>query len=175
MGTQLPFPKRGTAPKFSAHVCCGQPAAWIKMPLGSTGQASAQATLCHMGTQLPLKRGHSSPQFSAHVCCGQTAGQIKMPLGVEVGLYRPRPWPHCIRGDPAPPKGHDHNFRPMSVVAKRLGASRDAIWTDVGLGPGDIVLDGDPAALKKGCSTPLFGPSIEAKRSPISATAELLF
>ena len=28
-------PKRVTAlPKFSAHVCCGQTAEWIKMPLG---------------------------------------------------------------------------------------------------------------------------------------------
>jgi len=27
-------PKKGTAPQFSAHVCCGQRAGWIKMPLG---------------------------------------------------------------------------------------------------------------------------------------------
>jgi len=46
------------------------------------------------------------------------------------------------------------------------------------LGPGDIVLDGDPAPPTKGGghSTPTFRPtSIVAKRSPISATAELLF
>ena len=53
--------------------------------------------------------------------------------------------------------------------------------TEVGLGPGDIVLDGDPAPpLRKGHSSPpLFGPCLlwpnVAKRSPISATAELLF
>ena len=34
MGTQLPHPKKGTAPHFLAHVCCGQTAGWIKMPLG---------------------------------------------------------------------------------------------------------------------------------------------
>jgi len=35
MGTQLFLPQRGTAPaKFSADICCGQMAAWIKMPLG---------------------------------------------------------------------------------------------------------------------------------------------
>ena len=30
-------PKRGTAPppEFSAHVCCGQTAGWINMPLGT--------------------------------------------------------------------------------------------------------------------------------------------
>ena len=26
--------KRGTAPQFSAHICCGKIAGWIKMPLG---------------------------------------------------------------------------------------------------------------------------------------------
>jgi len=46
---------------------------------------------------------------------------------------------------------------------------------EVGLDPGDIVLDGDSASLKRGHSTPSFQPmSIVAKRSPISATAELL-
>ena len=29
----LPIPHRGTDPKFLAHVCCGQTARWIKMPL----------------------------------------------------------------------------------------------------------------------------------------------
>ena len=42
------------------------------------------------------------------------------------------------------------------------------LGTEVGLGPGDIVLDGDPAP-------PTFQPmSIVAKQSLISATAELL-
>jgi len=34
MVTQLPLPQRGTAPQFSAHICRGQMAAWIKMSLG---------------------------------------------------------------------------------------------------------------------------------------------
>ena len=33
-GDPAPSPKRGQSPKFSAHVYCGQTAAWIKMPLG---------------------------------------------------------------------------------------------------------------------------------------------
>jgi len=32
MGTQLP---KGAHPQFSAHVCCGQTAGWITMPLGT--------------------------------------------------------------------------------------------------------------------------------------------
>jgi len=44
-----------------------------------------------------------------------------------------------------------------------------ALGTEVGLGPGHIVLDKDPAP------TPTFWPmSILTERSPISATAELL-
>jgi len=34
MGTQLPSPKMGQSPKFSAHVYCGQTAGWINMALG---------------------------------------------------------------------------------------------------------------------------------------------
>ena len=34
-GDPAPPPQRGTAPtQFSTHICCGQMAAWIKMPLG---------------------------------------------------------------------------------------------------------------------------------------------
>ena len=45
---------------------------------------------------------------------------------------------------------------------------------EVGLGPGDIVLDGDPApTTERGTAPPIFqAMSIMAKRSPISATAE---
>jgi len=51
---------------------------------------------------------------------------------------------------------------------------------EVGLGPGDIVLDGDPAPLptERGTVAPThtFWPmSIVAKRSPTSAAAELFF
>jgi len=47
---------------------------------------------------------------------------------------------------------------------------------EVGLGAGDIVLNGDPAPPPKwGTAPPSFQPtSIVAKRSPISATAEQL-
>jgi len=34
-GDPASLPKRGRSPQFSAHVYCGQTAAWIKMPLGT--------------------------------------------------------------------------------------------------------------------------------------------
>jgi len=47
----------------------------------------------------------------------------------------------------------------------------------VGLGPGHIVLDGDPVGTQPPTAAPpQFRPMpVVAKRSPISATAELLF
>jgi len=49
--------------------------------------------------------------------------------------------------------------------------------TEVGLGPGRIVLDGDSdPSTERGTPAPTFrAMSIAAKRSPISATAERLF
>ena len=50
------------------------------------------------------------------------------------------------------------------------------LGTEVGLVPGHIVLDGDPAPpTERGTAAATFRPiSTEAKRSPISATAEHL-
>jgi len=54
---------------------------------------------------------------------------------------------------------------------------QDAAWygCTVGLGPGDIVLDGDLAPpTERGMAAPTFRPmSVVAIRSPILATAEL--
>ena len=50
------------------------------------------------------------------------------------------------------------------------------LGTEAGLGPGDIVLDGDPVLPLKGADqtvSPLFG-HFPLARSPISATAEPL-
>ena len=65
-----------------------------------------------------------SPQFLSHVYCGQTAGWIKMALGMEVVLS---PIDFVLDGDPALPsskRGQSPlpNFRPISIVAKRLDA-----------------------------------------------------
>jgi len=73
-----------------------------------------------------LKKGaEPPPQFSANFYCAQTAGCITMPLGMEVGLS---PGDFVFDGDPAPlPKMGQSplpNFRPMSIVAKRLDGSR---------------------------------------------------
>jgi len=57
-----------------------------------------------------------------------------------------------------------------------VGWTKTPLCNEVGLGPVDIVLDGDPASPKgRGTAAPNFRPmSIMAKRSAVSATAELL-
>jgi len=77
---------------------------------------------------------------------------------MEVGLGTDHT---VLDGDPAPPpqkrgggaaKRHTPNFRPMSVVTKRLDGSMP-LGTEAGLGPCDIVLDGGPSFPKKGHTT----------------------
>jgi len=62
---------------------------------------------------------------------------------------RPQPRPLCVRWglSPFPPKRAEPlpNFRPISIVAKRLDASRcHLVWMLASASPGDFVLDGDP-------------------------------
>jgi len=121
--------------------------------------------LTYLLTQLPSSKGAQPPQFPAHICCGQIAGWIKMPLGMEVGLG---PGDFVLDGDPAPhsaKKGAEihpsPNFQPMSILAKRLDESRWHLAWRWAIGPGQIVLDEDPAPLpKKRTEPPNFGPFI---------------
>jgi len=107
-GPISPSPK-GHSPPISVHVCCGQMAAWIKMPLGMELDLSPGDFVLD-GDSAPLhKKGAEPPlQFSAHFYCGQTAACIKMPLGMEVGLS---PGDFVLDGDPAPiPKFSAHDY-----------------------------------------------------------------
>ena len=79
-----------------------------------------------------------------------------------------------------PQKGHSNPHFSVDVCyGQTAGLIKMPLGKEVGLGPGNTVLDGDPASLStKGHSSPppfTFQPmSVVAKRSPISATAELL-
>ena len=97
MGTQFPSQKEHS-PQFSAHVCCGQTAGWIKIPLGTEVDVGTCDIILDGD---PASRKRHSPKISAHVCCGQTARWIKMPLGTEVGFGLDV---IVLDGDPAPLK-----------------------------------------------------------------------
>ena len=61
------------------------------------------------GPSSPSPKGAQPlPQFSAHICCGQMAGWIEMPLGMEVGLS---PGDFVLDGEP-PPRSPKRGWRP---------------------------------------------------------------
>jgi len=120
---------------------------WMHQGATWYGGKTQPRELCVRCDPSPLPKRGQSPQFLAHVYCGQTAAWIKMPLVLD-GYLAP-------------------NFRPMSVVVKRLDGLRCHLVWKVGLSPGDFVFNEEPAnPRKKGTSTPRnFWPmSIVAKR-----------
>ena len=80
-------------------------------------------------------------------------------------------------GTSSPPlKGKCFQFLTNVCCGQTAGWTKMPLGMDVGFGPGDFVLDGDPAPLRKGHSNPpLFGPCLLWPWSPILATAKLLF
>jgi len=105
-------------------------------------------------------------QFSAHFYCRQMVGCIKMPLGIEVGLSP----------DELPLRGTAPQFLSSVRCGQTTGWMKTPLDTEVELGPGHIVLDWVPALPERGTAAPhLFGACLLWTRSPISATAELLY
>ena len=82
-------------------------------------------------------------------------------MGQDASWYggRPRAWPHCVSWGPAPPRG----TAPSQFLAVCCGQTarwiKMPLGAEVGLGPGHIVLDGDPAPPKNGHS-PYFSPHV---------------
>jgi len=141
-GTQ-PAPQKGRSPQFSAHICCGQTAAWIKMPLCTeVGLGPGDIVLDGDPAPSSPRRGWSPLQFSAYVYRCQTPGWIKMTLGMAVGLG---PGHIVLNGDPAPlpQKGGrvPLNFGPF-LLWPNGWMHQHALGMEVGLSPGDFVLDG---------------------------------
>jgi len=74
-GDPAPPPLKGHSPQFSAHICCGQMAAWIKnQDVTWCGARPRPRRLCvRWGPRCPLPKRGGPPKFSAHVYCDQTA------------------------------------------------------------------------------------------------------
>jgi len=121
-GDPAPPPQKGVEPPIFGP-CLLWPNGWMDQDATWHGGRSRPKRHCaRWGAQLPFPGG-TAPHFLAHICCGQMAGWINMPLGREIGLS-----PSDIVLDGAqlhlPQKGRSPNFRPMSIVAKRLDGSR---------------------------------------------------
>jgi len=145
---------KGRTPQFSAHICYGQMAGWIKMPLGM--EVGLGPGFCvRWGPHSPsTKRWRSPPRyFSVHVhcICGQSAGYIKTALGTEVGLDPG----HIVLGwDPAPlPKKGTEPPPQISAYfycGQTVGCIKMPRGMEVGLRSGDFALDGDPGLGMRG-------------------------
>ena len=93
---------------------------------------------------------------------------------------KPRPRRLCVRLGPSSPleKGtaHIHLFSAHVYSGQMDGWMKSPLGVEVDLGPGNNVLDGDPAPPAKGAQQPpLSGRCLLWPRSPISAIAELLY
>jgi len=97
MGTQ-PLPQKWRSPQFSAHVYCGQAAAWIKMPLGTEVGIGLRDIVFDVDPATPRKRAHP-PQPIFDTCLLWPNGW----MDEDADWYgsRPRHRPHCIRWDPS--------------------------------------------------------------------------
>jgi len=92
----------------------------------------------------PQKKRHSPIQFLAHVYCGQTAEWIKMPPDMEVS--KPLARRRCVTwGLSSPLKGGQPPVFGHVCCGKTARWMKTPLGTEVYLGPGHIVLDGDPA------------------------------
>jgi len=115
--------------------------------------------LCYRAVVCPVLYVCLSMTF---VYCGQWMDQDET---WQAG--RPRPRPHCVRWGPSSPKGHSPQFSVHVRCGQTAAWIKTPLGTEVGLGPGDIVLDWDPAASpsQKGGTAPNFRPmSVVVKR-----------
>ena len=75
-GDPAPYPKRWHSPQFLAHVCFGQTARSIKIPLDTNRgrpRPTRYCVRCGPSSPPPKKGGNNSPPILA-MYCGQTAG-----------------------------------------------------------------------------------------------------
>jgi len=146
MGTQ-PLPKKGAEPppQFWAHFYCDKTAGCTKMPLGTELRLSPGDFVLDGDPAPPQKGGGApTPKFSARLLWPN--GWIDQ----DGTWHGGGPWsrPHCARWGPSfpPPKrGQSPQFSAHFCSRQTAGWIKMALGMEEGLGPGDFVLDGDPA------------------------------
>ena len=139
-------------PPISAHNCCGQMAGWIKMPLGmELGLGSGHVVKDgNPAPPLPKKGGRARPIFGP--CLLWSNGW--MDQGATWHGGRPRLRPRCDRYESSSP--FQKGAQPPPQLSAYAYCGQAAGWIKmplvmkVGLGPGNIVLDGDQAPPRKG-------------------------
>jgi len=161
-GPRSPSQKGGGAPSpISAHLYCGQTARWIKMSLCmDVGLSTGNFVLDGDSVHLPQK-GAEPPNFRPLFI-------VVKQLNVEDATWhrgRPQPRRLCVRwgpSSPVPKKGAES--RPQVSAHFYCGQTAECIkmplGIEVGISPGDFMLDGDPAPLQKGGGAPQFSAHV---------------
>jgi len=135
MGPSSHSPNGHSPTQFLAHICCGQMAAWINMPLGILSVLSV--TFVH---------------------CGQTVGRIKMKIGMHVGLDI------VLDGTqlPLPKRTQSHPIFGPYLLRPNGFMDQDATWYEARPQPRRLCVRWRPRSTlpKKGAEprSPIFGP-----------------
>jgi len=153
-GDPAPLPPKGHSPQFSAHICCSQISARIKMPLGVEVVLDPGVFVLD-GDLAPLPKNGAEPlNFRPMfiVAKRQYGSRWYLAWG------RPQPRRLCVRWGPSPPpqKGAEHPIFGPRLLWPNGCMDQDGTWHGVDLSPGDFVLDGDPAPLPNKGRSPQF-------------------
>jgi len=132
------------------------------MPFGAeVGLFPGQIVL--NGDQLPNKKGAQQPPIFGP-CLLWPNGWMDQDETWHGTGSRPWPWPHCVSWGPSspPPKGHSPQFSAHFCCGQTARWIKVPLGREIGLGPGDIVLDRDPAPPpQRGTAPPpIFGPCL---------------
>ena len=143
---------RGTAaPTFSADVYCGQMTGWINTAIGR-GVGLGPHDIVLDGDPPPTTgRGTTVGEVSAY--CGVLWPNGCMDYDATLEADWVQPAQHFVRWGPSSPTGRGTaapTFSAHVYFGQMTGWINTAIGTGVGLGPHDIVLDGDPPPHGKG-------------------------
>jgi len=136
-------------------------AGWIKMPLGTEVDLGPGVIVLDGNPTRP-QRGGTAPPILAHVlwpngCMDQGATWCWGSHRPQATLCYMRTQLLLKRGTPPPVFG-------PCLLCQRAGWMKIPFGMEVGLSPGDIVLNGDSAPLERGTAPPTFRPmSIVAK------------
>jgi len=138
-------------------VYCGQTVGWIKMK---------HCMEVGLGPGNIVLDGDPAPPKGAQPpICGLCLLWSNIWMDQDATWYggRPRPRRHSVRwGHSSPKRGHSspHTIR-LIYCGKTAGCIKTPLGTEVVLGAGHIVLDGDPAPPQKGAQQPpLIGPCL---------------
>ena len=159
MGTQVPPPKQWAShpPIFSP--CLLRPNGWIKMPLRMEVDLSPGHLLLD-GHPAHTRRRTAPPIFGP--CLLWPNGWMDQDEIWHAGKHRPRT--QRVRwgtSSPSPKGAQPLQFSAHICCGQRTAWIKMPLRMEVGLAPGHIMLDGDPAPPQKGTAAPpIFGPCL---------------